>query len=121
MKAEGWATLVMEEDIPIKKQIEKKKAAQAFLKNKESSSSEAVDTESVLDKFSIEEIFDHLIARVKDERSETIIKLAKKEYNELSSRITEAKARKAVGEILKEVIESKLLAAQGVSRIRTKN
>lgn len=115
------------DDRPVKEIIDERKAklekdgASSLFKKKESSedSEKSKDPSSPLDELTTEEIFDYLIARVKDERSSIIIEKAKVEYEELSERITEAKARRAVGEVLREVIQSKLLAAQAVSRIPT--
>jgi guanylate kinase len=109
----------MAEEKSFKEQIAEKSQNKSFLKKKEEVEPE---TKKEVPKDSIEsmttqEIFQYILERVVEERTNLIIQRASEEYKELSKRITEAKARIEVSNLLKDVIQNKLIAAQGMDRI----
>lgn len=61
-------------------------------------------------------ILDYLIERINNEKTTLIIEKAKADYQSLAKRITEPEARKLVGKLLSEAIESRLLAVKATTR-----
>lgn len=109
----------MKKEPTIKEVIAKKKKAMDE-ENSKKLESNSSDTGDSINEISTEDLFDALIKRVKDERAEIIINKAKKEYKNLADRITPNAARSEIGKLLTNLVESKLIAAKGVTRIPKK-